>query len=91
MTLCGTVDVAMAYAPIARGYVNRSQGRLTLSGASFDVQPDGIAVAKRSGLSKPVLDSLTLLISNGRYIAILRRWGLQSGAIAHPRINGAIS
>jgi polar amino acid transport system substrate-binding protein len=85
------VDVAMVDTPFARFYVGRSGGKLMLTGRPFDVQPYGIASAEHSGLSRPVLDGLKLLISNGRYLAILTRWGMQTGAITHPRINGAIS
>jgi polar amino acid transport system substrate-binding protein len=89
--LRGDVDVAMADTPIATVWVDRSNGQLMLAGQPFDVQPYGIAVAKHSGLSKPVLDGLKVLISNGQYKAILTKWGLRSGAIRHPKVNGAIS
>jgi hypothetical protein len=62
---------------------------LTLAGRPFDVQPEGIVVAKHSALRKAVLDGLKVLISNGKYAAILTKWGLRSGAIRHPKINGA--
>ncbi len=89
--LSGNIEVAMADTPIATTYVNRSNGQLRLSGQPSDVQPYGIAVAKRSGLSKPVLDGLKVLISNGTYKTILTKWGLRAGAIRHPKINGAIT
>jgi polar amino acid transport system substrate-binding protein len=89
--LRGDVEVAMADTPIATTYVNRSNGQLMLTGQPFDVQPYGIAVAKHSGLSRPVLDGLKLLISNGQNKAILTKWGVHSGAIRHPKVNGAIS
>ena len=88
--LSGDVEVAMADTPIATGYVKSSNGHLMLAGQPFDVQPYGIAVAKHRGLAKPVLDALRVLVSNGKYSAILKKWGLGSGAIAHPKINGAI-
>jgi ABC-type amino acid transport substrate-binding protein len=55
-----------------------------------DVQPYGIAVAKHRGLARPVLDALRVLFSNGRYPAILKKWGVRAGVIAHPEINAAI-
>jgi polar amino acid transport system substrate-binding protein len=42
-------------------------------------------------LTKPVLDALKTLMSNGKYMEILKKWGIQSGAISNPQINGAIS
>jgi polar amino acid transport system substrate-binding protein len=53
--------------------------------------PYGIALPKGTGLAKPVLDALKELMSNGRYMAILKKWGIQAGAISNPKINGAIS
>jgi len=89
--LRGAVEVAMADTPVATVWVSRSNGQLTLAGRPFDVLPEGIAVAQHSALGKAVLDGLKLLISNGEYTAILTRWGLRSGAIRHPKINGAIA
>jgi polar amino acid transport system substrate-binding protein len=88
--LSGRVDVAMEDTSIASDEVRRSGGKLKLSGRPFDVQPYGIAIAKGSGLSRPVLDGLKLLISNGTYLAILTKAGQRAGAISHPTINGAV-
>jgi ABC-type amino acid transport substrate-binding protein len=41
-------------------------------------------------LAQPVLDALKVLMSNGKYKAILDKWGIASGAIDNPQINGAI-
>jgi len=89
--LRGDVEVAMADTPVATVWVSRSNGQLTLAGRPFDVQPEGIAVAKDSALGKAVLDGLKVLISNGKYAAILTEWGLRSGAIRRPKINSAIT
>ena len=40
---------------------------------------------------KPVRDALNVLITKGTYLAILKKWGIQVGAIKHSKINGAIS
>jgi hypothetical protein len=32
-----------------------------------------------------------VLISDGSYSSILRKWGIEAGAITHPVINGATS
>jgi len=42
-------------------------------------------------MTKPLLDALKLLVTNGRYRAILTKWGIQEGAISSPTINGATS
>ena len=37
-----------------------------------------------------VLAALKKLIDGGQYEAILKKWGLENGAIDNPQINGAI-
>ena len=40
-------------------------------------------------MAKPVLAAVKVLIANGTYQAILKKWELQSAAISNPTINGA--
>ena len=42
-------------------------------------------------MATPVLAAVKELMSNGAYTAILTKWGVQSGAITNPKINGASS
>jgi polar amino acid transport system substrate-binding protein len=60
-------------------------------GTPYGTAPYGIAMPKDLKLEKPVLDALKVLMSNGKYKEILTKWGIQSGAITNPQINGAIS
>ena len=85
------VQVGMADSPVAAYAVKQSNGKFKLSGAAYGAAPYGIAMAKSSGLAKPVLDALSVLISNGVYKSILDKWGLSAGAITKPVINGATS
>ena len=34
---------------------------------------------------------MKVLMKDGKYKAILTKWGIQEGAITNPKINGAIS
>lgn len=88
----GRVDVAMADSPVAEYQVKQTGGQLKLVGSpiSYGRAPYGIAVPKGSGMTKPLLDALKVLIDNGKYKSILTHWGVQSGAITNPKINGAI-
>ena len=38
-----------------------------------------------------MLAALKALMANGQYKAILAKWGISSGAITNPQINGATS
>jgi polar amino acid transport system substrate-binding protein len=87
----GRAEVAMADSPVAAYQVKKSGGTFKLSGKSYGTAPYGIAMAKNSGLDKPVLAAMKVLIANGTYGKILKKWGIQAGAITNPVINGAIS
>ena len=87
----GRAQVGMADSPVAAYIVKKSQGRFKLSGKPYGTAPYGIAIPKGSGLDKPVLGALKVLMKDGRYKAILAKWGVTPGAITNPKINGAIS
>ena len=87
----GRAQVGMADSPVAAYIVKQSNGQFKLTGASYNTAPYGIAIPKGSGLDKPILAALKVLMSNGQYTAILTKWGIQKGAITNPKINGAIS
>jgi polar amino acid transport system substrate-binding protein len=87
----GRADVAMADSPVAAYQEKQSNGTFKLSGQPYGTAPYGIAMAKNSGLDKPVLAALKVLIANGTYTKILDKWGVQAGAITNPVINGAKS
>ena len=82
----------MADIPIAGYQVKQSHGLFKIVGQSYGFFPYGIAVPKQDGtLDKAILAAVKDLIKNGQYAAILKKWGVQSGADTHPVINGATS
>jgi polar amino acid transport system substrate-binding protein len=85
------VDVSMADSPVAAYQVKQSGGQFKLSGQPYGTAPYGLAMNKGNGLSKPVLDALKELISDGIYKRILDKWGIADGAISNPQVNGAQS
>jgi polar amino acid transport system substrate-binding protein len=87
----GRAEVGMADSPVAAYIVKKSNGQFKLTGKSYNTAPYGIAIPKGSGLTKPFLGALKALMSDGTYKAILTKWGIQTGAITNPKINGAIS
>ncbi len=88
----GRAQISMADSPVAGYQVAQSHGAFKLVGQSYGVAPYGIAVPKTDGtLDQAILVGLKELIANGQYAAILKKWGLQSGADTHPVLNGAIS
>jgi len=88
----GHAQVSMADSPVAAYQVKQSNGAFKLVGQSYGVAPYGIAVPKQDGtLDQAILVALKDLIKNGQYAAILKKWGVSSGADMKPAINGATS
>jgi polar amino acid transport system substrate-binding protein len=87
----GRAQVAMADSPVAAYQVKQSHGQFKVVGQSYGFAPYGIAVPKQDGtLNKAILAAVKDLQKNGQYAAILKKWGIQSGADNHPALNGAI-
>lgn len=86
----GRADVAMTDSPIAAYQVEKSDGRFKLVGETYGTAPFGIAVPKGSGLAKPLLHAVEAIMRDGTYDEVLRKWGVQVGAIEDPAVNGAV-
>jgi polar amino acid transport system substrate-binding protein len=87
----GRAEIGMADSPVVAYQVKLSKETFTLVGETYEVAPYGIAIPKKSGMTTPILAALKALIANGTYTKILAKWGIQSGAISEPAINGAKS
>jgi polar amino acid transport system substrate-binding protein len=86
----GRAQVDFADSPII-AYQVRQLGVQVQSGPTFGTAPYGLALPKGNGMAKAVLAALKELMANGTYLAILKKWQLQSAAITNPVINGATS
>lgn len=87
----GRQQIGMADSPVAAYIVKQSHGQFKLVGKSYGTAPYGIALPKHNGMAKPMLAAVKYLIKQGAYETILKKWGVQRGAISNPKINGAIS
>ena len=87
----GRAQVGMADSPVADYQVKQSNGQFKLTGTPYGTAPYGIAMNKQSGLDHAVLAGIKTLMSDGDYKSILNHWGIGSGAISNPVINGATS
>ena len=86
----GRQQIGFADSQVAAYIVAQSKGQFKLSGEAFETAPYGIALPK-NGMDKPVLGAVKVLMSDGIYTKILEKWGIESGAISKPAINGATS
>jgi polar amino acid transport system substrate-binding protein len=87
----GRAEVGLADSPVVDYAVKKSDGQFKLTGTPYDTAPYGIAVPKGKGLAQPLLKALQELMRTGEYRKILAKWGVESGAIDNPVINGATS
>ena len=89
----GRAQLGFADTPPAAYQVKKSNGQFKLVGASYANAPYGLALPKNNGMATPVKAALLVLMKDGQYAAILKKWGLQDGAIksSQVKINGATS
>lgn len=87
----GRAQVGMADSPVADWIVKQSSGKFKLTGHAYGTAPYGVAVPKGSGMTKPIQAALKRVMANGTYAKILKKWGVQEGAISNPQINAAVS
>jgi polar amino acid transport system substrate-binding protein len=87
----GRAQLGFADTPVAAYAVKKSNGQFKLVGPTVATAPYGLAVPKSSGLAPAVQAAVKELMKNGTYMKILRKWGLQHGAISSSqvKINGA--
>jgi polar amino acid transport system substrate-binding protein len=87
----GRADVGFADSQVAAYIVHLSGGLFKLTGKPFSTAPYGFIVAKNSGLAQPLMEAFRKIMANGQYMAILKKWGVQQGAVSAPTLNGATS
>jgi len=87
----GQADAMSADSPVTAWAVRQSDGKLETAGPVFDSAPYGWPVKKGSALAPSLQKALEHLIKTGDYRTIAANWGLESGVIDKPVINGAIN
>src|SRR5689334_16310752 len=87
----GRAQVGMADSPVAAYQVKQSNGQFKLVGQPYGTAPYGIAIPKDTGMTPAVKAAMDSVITDGTYMKILDKWGVESGAIKTPVINGATS
>jgi polar amino acid transport system substrate-binding protein len=90
----GRADVSMADSPVAAYIAEKSGGKLKLVGSAYATAPYGIPVPKdpaHAGLAQAISMALQDLSDNGTYLKILKKWGVEDGAVTSFGLNGAVS
>ena len=80
--LSGRADILWVDQPVADYQVKQSGGKMKLGGQPCSVAPYGIALPKGSPLEKPITDAVKYLMDNNSYYTnILKKWGVEDGAV----------
>ncbi|MCT7659912.1 ABC transporter substrate-binding protein [Mycobacterium deserti] len=87
----GQVDAMSADSPVTAYAIKETNGKLEAAGEIFDSAPYGWPVQKGSPLAQSLQKALEHLIENGKYEEIAKNWGVESGMIDKPVINGAVN
>jgi polar amino acid transport system substrate-binding protein len=87
----GQADAMTADSPVTAYAIKQSNGKLEAAGEIFDSAPYGWPVAKGSPLAQSLQQALEHLMETGAYKQIATNWGVESGMIDKPVINGAVS
>ena len=87
----GQVDAMSADSPVTDYAIKQSNGKLEAAGEIFEAAPYGWPVKKGSPLAESWVKALEPLIQTGDYKTIATNWGVETGMIDKPVINGATS
>jgi polar amino acid transport system substrate-binding protein len=90
----GRADVVLADSPVNAYAAKQSDGAFKIVGQVYGTAPYGIAVPKDSahaGLAQAISAALQDLKDSGAYDQIMKKWGVQAGAVTSFGLNGAVS
>jgi polar amino acid transport system substrate-binding protein len=80
-----------ADSPVTAYAIKQSNGKLEAAGEIFESAPYGWPVKKGSPLAQSLQKALEHLIESGDYKTIATNWGVETGMIDKPVVNGATS
>ena len=90
----GRAQLGFADEPVAVYQVTATKGQFKLTGAAYATGPYGLAIPKNSGLAPAVLAAMKMLVQNGQFAAIIKKWSLPASIeipVSAVKINGATS
>jgi polar amino acid transport system substrate-binding protein len=84
----GKDDAMLADSPVVAYAVKQTGDKLEVTGQTYDAAPYGIAVPKGQGqYTQAIQGAMQKLMDTGVYLDILKKWGVESGAITQSQIN----
>ena len=86
--VAGKSDVHVTDYPVVAYLAVSNDHKYTVAGRQFDLVPYGIAVQKgNTALRSRVASALTQVIADGTYDQLLKKWGLEQGALRSVPVN----
>ena len=87
----GKDAAGLADSPVMAYAVKQTNGQLELLGDIYDSAPYGYVVAKdQTEFAQAMADAVKSLIDDGTYQQVLKKWGVQDGAIDDPTVNPTV-
>ncbi|HEY5185884.1 MAG TPA: ABC transporter substrate-binding protein [Actinomycetes bacterium] len=84
----GKDDAMLADSPVVAYAVKQTGDKLEVTGQTYAAAPYGIAVPKGQGqYTQAIQGAMQKLMDTGVYLDILKKWGVDSGAITQSQIN----
>jgi polar amino acid transport system substrate-binding protein len=86
----GKDDAGLADSPVMAYAVQQTKGQLELLGDVYDAAPYGYVIKKDQGeFGQALADALKALMEDGTYEQVLKKWGVEAGAIDNPEVKTA--
>src|SRR3954454_5535436 len=87
----GKDDAGLADYPIMAYAVQQTNGQLELLGDPYAAAPYGFVVAQdQPEFAQALADAVKSLIDDGSYGKVLKKWGVEAGAITDPAVNPTV-
>ncbi len=88
----GKDAAGLADSPVGAYAVKQTGGQLQLLGSIYDSAPYGYVLPKdETAFAKAVSLAVDALIKDGTYVKILKKWGVDQGAVTSSEVNPAVS
>jgi polar amino acid transport system substrate-binding protein len=88
----GKADAMLADSPVVAYAISKTAGKLQQAGAIYGSAPYGIVIAKsNTDFAGAVQGAVQALITDGTYLSILKKWGVDGGAVTTSELNPAVS
>lgn len=84
----GKADAMLADSPVVAYAIQQTNGKLEKTGEVYEAAPYGIVIPKsEQQFAQAIQGAVQALIDDGTYLQILKKWGVEDGAITKSEIS----